>query len=219
MAPPRRLRSTTSPARPAALATAPGNAAGQWHLATRLGAISATNVTLTATAGGTGPGPAAGLDDRCADRPDHLERHLDPDHRRRHPSHRVRPGASGRGADQARLGPRRGSADPRLARRHHRRHRPLHPRRRRRHRQCRRHDAGRADVTDIRAGDLATIAGRVLGRMVTIGSADIHLQATGAIGDAATALVVLEVAGGTTPRAFRHSPRRSAAPPRARAIP
>ncbi|HVQ07431.1 MAG TPA: hypothetical protein VMS43_03255 [Allosphingosinicella sp.] len=56
-----------------------------------------------------------------------------------------------------------------------------------------------SNATDIRAVDLATIAGRVVGRQVNIGSADLDLPATGVIGDAATELVVLQVAGGTTP--------------------
>ena len=53
-----------------------------------------------------------------------------------------------------------------------------------------------ADITDIRALRLATISGRVLGREIRIGSIDLDLQATGAIGDAATELVILDVDGG-----------------------
>jgi hypothetical protein len=54
-----------------------------------------------------------------------------------------------------------------------------------------------SNVTDIRAADLATIAGRLIGRQINIGSADVDVQATGAVGDAATELVTLDVFGGT----------------------
>ncbi len=52
------------------------------------------------------------------------------------------------------------------------------------------------DITDLRALRLATIAGQVLGREIRIGSIDIDIQATGAIGNAATELVILDVDGG-----------------------
>ncbi|HYI49049.1 MAG TPA: hypothetical protein VEX35_11360 [Allosphingosinicella sp.] len=63
-----------------------------------------------------------------------------------------------------------------------------------------------SNATDIRAADLATVAGRILGRQVSIGSADIDVQATGGIGDIDTALVVLAVAGGTTPAGIPAQP-------------
>ena len=52
------------------------------------------------------------------------------------------------------------------------------------------------DVSDIRAMRLATIGGRVVGREIRIGSIDIDLQTNGAVGDAATELVILDVDGG-----------------------
>ena len=51
-------------------------------------------------------------------------------------------------------------------------------------------------ITDIRALGLATIAGRVTGQEIRIGSRDLDLPATGQIGDAATNLVILDVDGG-----------------------
>lgn len=53
-----------------------------------------------------------------------------------------------------------------------------------------------ANLTDLRALGLATIGGRVLGRQINIGSADIDVLVSGQIGDAATDLVVLDVDGG-----------------------
>ena len=43
---------------------------------------------------------------------------------------------------------------------------------------------------------IATIAGRIVGREIRLGSVDIDLQATGQIGDAGTELVILDVDGG-----------------------
>lgn len=51
-------------------------------------------------------------------------------------------------------------------------------------------------VTDLRALRLATVAGRVTGQQITIGSLDLDLPATGQIGDAATQTVILDVDGG-----------------------
>ena len=53
--------------------------------------------------------------------------------------------------------------------------------------------------TDIRAVDLATVAGRIVGRDIFLGSADIAIADTGAIGDAATETVTLGVAAASTP--------------------
>ncbi|HTU12693.1 MAG TPA: hypothetical protein VMG08_17520 [Allosphingosinicella sp.] len=52
------------------------------------------------------------------------------------------------------------------------------------------------DITDIRALGLATIAGRVVGREIRVGSIDIDVQADGQLGDAATETIVLDVDGG-----------------------
>lgn len=52
------------------------------------------------------------------------------------------------------------------------------------------------DITDLRAMRLATIAGRVIGREIRVGSIDLDLPASGAIGDAGTELVILDVDGG-----------------------
>lgn len=54
-----------------------------------------------------------------------------------------------------------------------------------------------ANLTDVRAADLATVAGRVLGRGIRIASADIDL--TGALGDAGTQVATLQVNPTTQP--------------------
>lgn len=48
-----------------------------------------------------------------------------------------------------------------------------------------------SNQTDIRATGLATVAGRILGREILIGSSDIDIAATGGIGDAGTQLATL----------------------------
>ncbi len=64
-----------------------------------------------------------------------------------------------------------------------------------------------SDITDVRALRLATIAGRMTGREIRVGSIDLDLPATGQIGDAATELVILDVDGGD------NGPLPSAPPP------
>jgi filamentous hemagglutinin family protein len=183
-----------------ALGTGIGNAAGQWHLSAIGGNVGATNVNLTATAAGTGPGPApastidaqgrvvtlSGVSTLTTDGDILLTATG---------AGRVAGGQISLVSGQDVVVAHNGSAANGLT-----------------------VDVtdlfirARDDVTvnagavtrasnftDIRAVDLATIAGRVIGRQINIGSADIDVQATGAIGDAATALVVLEVAGGSTP--------------------
>lgn len=58
-----------------------------------------------------------------------------------------------------------------------------------------------SNQTDIRAVDQASVAGRLLGNSILLGSADIDIAASGAIGDAATASVTLLVAPLSTPGA------------------
>jgi hypothetical protein len=58
-----------------------------------------------------------------------------------------------------------------------------------------------SNQTDIRAVDQASVAGRLLGRDVLLGSADIDIAASGGIGDAATESVTLLVAPLSTPGA------------------
>jgi hypothetical protein len=175
-----------------------GNAAGQWHISAIGGDVSAANVTLTATAGGTGPGPApastidaqgrlvtlSGVSTLTTDGDilvtatgagrvagGRINLVSGQDVVVAH----VAPAANGIAVDVTDLFIRAGD-DVTV-------------------------NAGAvtraSNVTDIRAADLATIAGRVIGRQINIGSSDLDLPATGAIGDAATELVALEVAGGT----------------------
>lgn len=61
-------------------------------------------------------------------------------------------------------------------------------------------------ITDVRALRLATIAGRMTGQEIRIGSIDLDLQATGQIGDAATQLVILDVDGGDNGALFTGTP-------------
>ncbi|HEV7660418.1 MAG TPA: hypothetical protein VGO55_11285 [Allosphingosinicella sp.] len=182
------------------LGTGAGNAAGQWHVSAIGGDVSATNVILTATAGGTGPGPAppstidaqgrlinlSGVSTLTTDGDILLTATG---------SGRVAGGrinlVSGRDVVVAHVGAPANALTVDVASLFIRAADDITV------------NAGAitkaSDVTDIRAADLATIAGRVIGRQINIGSADLDVQATGAIGDAATELVALEVAGGTTP--------------------
>jgi hypothetical protein len=177
-----------------------GNAAGQWHLSAIGGDVSATNVTLTATAGGTGPGPAPASTIDAQGRLINLsgvstlttdgDILLTATGKGRVAGGRLNL-VSGRDVVVAHVGAPANSLTVDVVNLFIRAADDVTV------------NAGAvtraSDVTDIRAVDLATISGLVIGRRIAIGSADLDLPATGAIGDAATELVALEVAGGTTP--------------------
>ncbi|MEA3015158.1 MAG: hypothetical protein QOD42_3703 [Sphingomonadales bacterium] len=182
------------------LGTGAGNAAGQWHISAVGGDVSATNVILTATAGGTGPGPAptstidaqgrlvnlSGVSTLTTDG-DIL---LTATGKGRVAGGRLSL-VSGRDVVVAHSGGPANALTVDVTDLSIRAGDDVTV------------NAGAitraSNATDIRAADLATIAGRLLGRQIAIGSADLDIQATGAVGDAATELVALEVAGGTTP--------------------
>lgn len=182
------------------LGTGTGNAAGQWHLSAIGGDVSATNVILTATAGGTGPGPAPASTIDAEGRLVNLsgvstlttdgDILLTATGKGRVAGGRLNL-VSGRDVVVAHSGAAANALTVDVANLFIRAADDVTV------------NAGAvtraSDVTDIRAVDLATIAGRVIGRQIAIGSVDLDVQATGAIGDAATELVALEVAGGTTP--------------------